>query len=63
MDIVSPMPFRPPVPPAPEAELSFRAFLRAVRTNALTMFPRAAYHEDSTSRRLLAGTTVTLNAP
>jgi cytochrome P450 len=63
MDIVGPMPLRPPVPPAPEAELSFRGYLRAVRTNALTMFPQAAYYEDSTSRRLLAGTTVTLNAP
>jgi cytochrome P450 len=63
MDIVGPVLFRPPVPPAPEVELPFRAYLRAVRTNALTMFPRAAYYEDSTSRRLLAGTTVTLNTP
>src|ERR1700722_19876533 len=63
MDIVGPVPLRPPVPPAPEVELPFRAYLRAVRTNALTMFPQAAYYEDSTSRRILAGSTVTLNAP
>jgi cytochrome P450 len=63
MDIVGPLPLRPPVPSPPEAQLSLRAFLRAVRTNALTIFPRAAYHEDSTSRRLLGGMTITLNAP
>jgi cytochrome P450 len=57
------MPLRPPVPPVPEAPLPFRAFLRAVRTNALTIFPRAAYHEDSTTRRILAGSTITLNGP
>ena len=63
MDIAGPLPLRPPVPSPPEAQLSLRAFLRAVRTNALTIFPRAAYHEDSTSRRLLGGMTITLNAP
>src|SRR3984957_11636435 len=63
MDIVGPIPLRPPVPPAPETPLSFRGFLRAVRTNGLTMFPQAAYQQDSTSRRLLGGATVTLNAP
>jgi cytochrome P450 len=63
VDIVGPPLLRPQVPPAPEAELSVRAYLRAVRTNALTMFPEAAYHEDSTARRLLSGYTVTLNAP
>ncbi len=63
MDLAGPLPLRPPVPVAPEAQLSLRAFLRAVRTNALTIFPRAAYHEDSTSRRLLGGMTITLNAP
>ena len=63
MDIAGPPPLRPPVPTAPEVQLSLRAFLRAVRTNALTIFPRAAYHEDSTSRRLLGGMTITLNAP
>ncbi|HEY4040738.1 MAG TPA: cytochrome P450 [Rhodopila sp.] len=63
MDIVGTVPFRPPVPPAPAAPLSNRGFLRSVRTNALTMFPEAAYHEDSTSRRILGGTTVVLNAP
>src|SRR5271169_1773132 len=63
MDIAGPLRLCPPVPAAPEAQLSLRAFLRAVRTNALTIFPRAAFHEDSTSRRLLGGMTITLNAP
>jgi cytochrome P450 len=63
MDIVGPTPLRPPVPQAPENPLPFRAFLRAIRTNVLTIFPQASYHEDSTSRSLLGRINVLLNAP
>jgi cytochrome P450 len=63
MDIVAAVPLRPPVPKAPETSLSFRAFLRAVRTNALTIFPQAAYERDHTSRSLLGRFNVTINGP
>ncbi len=57
------MPLRPAVPPPPEAPLPLRAFLRAVRTNALTMWPAFAYRQDMTVRQFLGRTNVLLNAP
>ena len=53
----------PPVPPAPDAPLRLRAFLKAVRTNALTIWPSAAYHQDSTVRNFLGRVNVLLSAP
>jgi len=55
--------FVPPVPPPPDQPLGFRAFLRALRTNALTIWPRDAYRQDSSIRHLLGRKTVLLNAP
>jgi unspecific monooxygenase len=63
MDAVAATPLRPPVPPVPEAPLPLRAFLRAVRTNALTMWPAFAYHQDVTVRKFLGRINVLLNAP
>jgi cytochrome P450 len=63
MDAVAAMPLRPPVPAPPEAPLPLRAFLRAVRTNALTMWPVFAYRQDLTARKFLGRTNVLLNAP
>ena len=63
MDIVNAMPLRPPVPSVPEAPLSVRAFLKAVRTNALTMWPQAAYYQDSTYRKFMGRVNVLLNTP
>jgi unspecific monooxygenase len=57
------MPFRPPVPLASETPLAVRAFLRAVRGNALTMWPGAAYRQDMTVRRFFNRTSVLLNLP
>jgi cytochrome P450 len=57
------MSLRPPVPAAPEAPLPLRAFLRAIRTNALTMFPTSSYREDTTVRNFLGRINVLLNAP
>jgi cytochrome P450 len=57
------MPLRPPVPAAPEAPLSLRGFLRAVRTNALTIWPQSAYRQDTTVRDFLGRINVLLNAP
>ena len=63
MDMVSALPFRPPVPPAPAAPLSLRKFLRVVRTNALAMWPQESYYVDSTVRHFMGRTNVLLNAP
>jgi unspecific monooxygenase len=51
----------PPAPPVPEEELSAGAFLRAIRTNALTMWPRAAYEEDIVVRRSFGRSNVLVN--
>jgi cytochrome P450 len=53
----------PPHPPLPGQELSFFGFLRAVRTNALTMWTEAAYQEDVVVRRFLGRSQMLLNAP
>ena len=53
----------PPTPPRPASPLPVRAFLRAVRTNALTVWPDRAYESDYTERHLLGRKTVLLNAP
>ena len=63
MDIAVSLPLRPPVPTVPEAPLGAAAFLRAIRTNALTMWPKAAYREDFTTRKLFGQTNVLLNTP
>ena len=41
----------PPRPPAPTQALPLPAFLRAIRTNALTMWTSAAYEEDIVVRK------------
>jgi cytochrome P450 len=53
----------PPVPPVPQRPLPLRAFLRAIRTNALTIWPEAAYTQDFTMRRFLGRMNVLVNAP
>jgi cytochrome P450 len=56
-------PLRPPVPTPPEAPLGMRPFLRAIRTNALTIWPSSAYHDDYTIRNFLGRINVLLNTP
>jgi cytochrome P450 len=63
MDTAVTLPLRPPVPEAPEAPLRVRPFLRAIRTNALTIWPKSAYREDYTIRNFLGRTNVLLNTP
>ncbi|MDR3535428.1 MAG: cytochrome P450 [Acetobacteraceae bacterium] len=56
-------PFTPPHPQVPARELPLWAFLRAIRTNALTMWPERAYREDMLVRGFLGRTNVLANAP
>jgi len=53
----------PPKPPVPARELPLRAFLRATRTNALTMWPLAAYDEPARVGSFFGRTSVLLNEP
>ncbi len=55
--------FVPPLPPRPARELPFFAFLRAIRSNALTMWTEAAYQEDVLVRHFLGRANMLLNAP
>src|SRR5665213_3103019 len=55
--------FVPPVPVPPPAPLSMRSFLRALRQNALTTWPEAAYRDDVLVRRFFGRENVLLNAP
>lgn len=53
---------RPTVPPRPDAPLALRAFLRAARTNALTLWPHDAYEQDSSERSYFGRRNILLNA-
>src|SRR4051812_4386177 len=55
--------FVPPRPPLPAAPLPFFAFLRAIRTNALTMWTEAAYQQDVLVRRFVGRSNLLINAP
>jgi unspecific monooxygenase len=46
MNLHQPQPFITARPPAPVGDLPWYRFLRAIRTNALEIFPQAAYHEN-----------------
>ena len=54
---------RPPAPPIPRVVAGLRGFLRAARTNALGLWPEAAYEQDVYATRFLGRTTLLLNAP
>ncbi len=56
-------PLIPPRPPIPPHELPLWAFLRAIRTNALTMWTDRAYEEDVLVRHFFNRTNVLVNAP
>lgn len=61
MDLAAPL--VPPAPSVPPRELPLGAFLRAIRTNALTMWTERAYRDDMLVRRFLGRTNVLANAP
>ena len=56
-------PLIPPHPPIPPHELPLLGFLRAIRTNALTMWTERAYEEDILVRHFFNRTNVLVNAP
>ncbi len=55
--------FVPAKPAVPAAALPIRAFLKALRTNALSSWPTAAYDEPVLRRRFLGRTNLLLNTP
>ncbi|MGA3403788.1 MAG: cytochrome P450 [Acetobacteraceae bacterium] len=63
MDSLATTLLMPSRPPPPAHELPLLAFLRAIRTNALTMWTDAAYEQDVVVRRFLGRTNVLVNAP
>jgi cytochrome P450 len=63
MDVETQTRFVPPYPPPAAQPLSVVGFLRAIRTNALTMWTAAAYEQEIVARRFLGRTNVLLNAP
>jgi len=58
-----PSPYTPPRPLYPAERLSLRQFLRAIRTNALSIWPEAAYERDVLVNRLLGRTRMLINTP
>lgn len=63
MDAIAHGLFVPPVPTPPPAPLPMGAFLRAIRENALTIWPESAYRDDVMVRRFFGRKNVLLNAP
>jgi cytochrome P450 len=63
MDTIAAGLFIPPMPRPPEAPLQIRGFLRAIRENALTIWPESAYHDDIVVRSFLGRKNLLLNAP
>ena len=55
--------FVPPRPPAPDVDLGWYRFLVAARTNALLIWPKAAYEQDVLVGSALGRTRMLLNAP
>jgi cytochrome P450 len=53
----------PPRPTPPAAPLPFFRFLRTLRTNALAIWPEAAYEQDFVRRSLLGATNLLVNTP
>lgn len=62
MDIAAAM-LTPPRPLPPAAPLPFFRFLRALRVNALGVWPEAAYEQDVIRRRVFSGVNLTVSSP
>ena len=57
------MSFFPPAPAPPQGQLSFLHFLKAVRTDALRIWPEEAYDRDVVVHRSFGRARLLLNAP
>ena len=55
--------FVPPRPAAPDVDLGWYRFLVAARTNALLIWPKAAYEEDALVGSAFGRTRMLINAP
>jgi cytochrome P450 len=55
--------FVPPRPPIPDGDLSWYQFLKAVRTNALQIWPHAAYRDDVLAQSFFGRRRLLLNTP
>ena len=63
MNLYQPQRFVPPRPRPPSDPLSWYQFLVALRTNALGIFPQAAFHDDVLVESFLGRTRLLLNEP
>jgi cytochrome P450 len=63
MNLHQPQPFISARPPAPAGDLPWYRFLKAVRTNALEIFPQAAYQDDVVVQSFLGRKRFVLNSP
>src|SRR3954453_3202871 len=63
MSLVDTQLLHPPAPPRPTAPLPLSAFLRVVRTNAISMWPEAAYEQDSLVGGIAGRRSILVNAP
>jgi cytochrome P450 len=63
MNVHAPPFFVPPRPAAPAEDLGLYRFLVAVRTNALQIWPKAAYEQDVLVGSALGRTRLLINAP
>ena len=63
MNVHHPQPFISQRPPAPAGDLPWYRFLKAVRTNALEIFPQAAYQDDVVVQSALGRKRFVLNSP
>jgi cytochrome P450 len=63
MNLHQPQPFISARPPAPIGDLPWYRFLKAVRTNALEIFPQAAYQDDVVVQSFLGRKRFVLNSP
>ena len=63
MNVHQSQPFISARPPAPVGDMPWYRFLKAIRTNALEIFPQAAYQDDVVVQSFLGRKRFVLNSP
>lgn len=61
--MIQPKPFAPAYAPIPASDLPLLRFLKAARTNALQIWPQAAYQQDCLIQKYLGRAQILLNLP